>query len=152
VESSTRTPGASGVDSVSLELDQNEQVRIEADRRNGAVISQPFRPDATAPLPERPLGDLLSEELRRLDDDEPYSDALEAATGVTGLAQRSPVRKHIWFDPAEADHAGGNGGHGSPAEPADDTSGDKGGDKKEDKASGESKPRRRSSAKASGSR
>ncbi len=151
VESSTRTPGASGVDSVSLELDQDEQVRIEADRRNGAVISQPFRPDATAPLPERPLGDLLSEELRRLDDDEPYSDALEAATGVTGLAQRSPVRKHIWFDPAEADHAGRNGGHGNPAEPADDTGGDKGGDK-EDKASGESKPRRRSSAKASGSR
>ena len=93
------------------------------------MISQPFRPDATVPLPERPLGDLLSEELRRLDDDEPYSDALEAATGVTGLAQRSPVRKHIWFDPAEADDAGGNGGHGSPAKPADDTSGDKGGDR-----------------------
>ena len=160
VESSTRTPGPSGVDSVSLELDQDEQVRIEADRRNGAVISQPFRPDATVPLPERPLGDLLSEELRRLDDDEPYSDALEAATGVTGLAQRSPVRKHIWFDPAEPEHAPGNGGDGSRAKPADDTSGDKGDDKGdakgedkgEDKASGEPKPRRRSSTKASGSR
>jgi hypothetical protein len=49
------------------------------------------------------LGDLLSEELRRLDPDEPYSDALEAATGVTGLADRSPEREHVWFDPAEAD-------------------------------------------------
>jgi hypothetical protein len=49
------------------------------------------------------LGDLLSEELRRLDPDEPYSDALEAAVGVTGLADRSPVREHVWFDPAEAD-------------------------------------------------
>ncbi|MCW2637474.1 MAG: opcA [Blastococcus sp.] len=103
VEAGARTPGPSGVDSVSLKLDQKEEVRIEADRRGGAVISQPFRPDASVALPERPLGDLLSEELRRLDDDEPYSDALEAATGITGLAERSPVREHVWFDPAEAD-------------------------------------------------
>jgi glucose-6-phosphate dehydrogenase assembly protein OpcA len=102
-----RSPGASGVGSVVLQLDQDEEVRVNADRRGGAVISQPFRPDATVALPERPLGDLLSEELRRLDDDEPYSDALEAATGVTGLADHSPVREHVWFDPAEAD---GNGG------------------------------------------
>jgi glucose-6-phosphate dehydrogenase assembly protein OpcA len=103
VEAGARTPGPSGVDSVSLQLDQKEEVRIEADRRGGAVITQPFRPDASVALPERALGDLLSEELRRLDDDEPYSDALEAATGVTGLAERSPVREHVWFDPAEAD-------------------------------------------------
>ena len=77
-----------------------------ADRRGGAVISQPLRPDATVALPERALGDLLSEELRRLDPDEPYSDALEAATGVTGLAERSPTREHVWFDPAEGS---GNG-------------------------------------------
>jgi len=97
-----RTPGPSGVSSVVLQLDQNEEVRVEADRKGGAVICQPFRPDASVALPERPLGDLLSEELRRLDDDEPYSDALESATGVTGLADRSKVREHIWFDPAEA--------------------------------------------------
>ena len=59
-------------------------MRLQADRRGGAVISQPFRPDATVALPERVLGDLLSEELRRLDTDEPYREALEAATGVTG--------------------------------------------------------------------
>ena len=103
VKEGARTPGSSGVESVLLQLDQKEEVRIEADRRGSAVISQPFRPDATVALPERALGDLLSEELRRLDDDEPYSDSLEAATGVTGLASRSPVREHIWFDPAEAD-------------------------------------------------
>jgi glucose-6-phosphate dehydrogenase assembly protein OpcA len=101
VEAGARTPGPSGVDSVVLTLDQDEEVRIEADRRGGATISQPFRPDTTVALPERALGDLLSEELRRLDDDEPYSDALEVATGVTGLADRSKVREHIWFDPAE---------------------------------------------------
>ena len=76
-------------------------MRITADRRGGAVLTQPFRPDTNVALPERALGDLLSEELRRLDPDEPYSDALEAATGVTDLADRSPVREHVWFDPAE---------------------------------------------------
>jgi glucose-6-phosphate dehydrogenase assembly protein OpcA len=107
VAAGARTAGPSGVNSVVLQLDQDEEVRIEADRRGGAVISQPFRPDATVALPERSLGDLLSEELRRLDDDEPYSDALEAATGVTGLADHSPMREHVWFDPAEADNGDG---------------------------------------------
>jgi hypothetical protein len=88
------------VDSVVLELDQDEKVELHADRRDGAVISQPFRPDATVALPDRALGDLLSEELRRLDTDEPYREALEAATGVTGLADRRSAREHIWFDPA----------------------------------------------------
>jgi glucose-6-phosphate dehydrogenase assembly protein OpcA len=103
VDAGGRVPGPSGVDSVVLQLDQKEEVRIHADRKGGATISQPFRPDATVALPERALGDLLSEELRRLDSDEPYREALEAATGVPGLADRSPVREHIWFDPAEED-------------------------------------------------
>jgi glucose-6-phosphate dehydrogenase assembly protein OpcA len=107
VEEGARKPGPSGVDSVVLQLDQNEEVQLHADRRGGAAISQPYRPEATVALPERSLGDLLSEELRRLDTDEPYRDALEAATGVTGLADRSPVREHVWFDPAEEN------GHGS---------------------------------------
>ncbi|TFV65899.1 UNVERIFIED_ORG: glucose-6-phosphate dehydrogenase [Bacillus sp. AZ43] len=101
VEDAGRKPNSSGVDSVTLQLDQDEEVAIHADRRSGAVISQPYRPDATVALPDRPLGDLLSEELRRLDRDEPYSEALEAATGVTGLAGRSPEREYVWFDPAE---------------------------------------------------
>jgi glucose-6-phosphate dehydrogenase assembly protein OpcA len=107
VEEGARKPGPSGVDSVVLELDQDEAVQLHADRRGGAAIIQPYRPEATVALPERSLGDLLSEELRRLDTDEPYRDALEAATGVTGLADRSPVREHVWFDPAEEN------GHGS---------------------------------------
>ena len=102
VQRGSRTPGPSGVDSVVLELDQDEKVELHADRKGGAVVSQPYRPDATVALAERSLGDLLSEELRRLDTDEPYRDALEAATGATGLADRSPTREHIWFDPAEA--------------------------------------------------
>lgn len=102
VVQSARTPGESGVDGVVLTLDGDEEVQVHADRRGGAVITQPHRPESMVPLPERTLGDLVGEELRRLDRDEPFSEALEAATGTTGLAQRSPVREHVWFDPAEA--------------------------------------------------
>jgi glucose-6-phosphate dehydrogenase assembly protein OpcA len=123
VEEGARKPGPSGVDSVVLQLDQDEEVQLHADRRGGAVISQPYRPDATVALPERALGDLLREELRRLDTDEPYRDALEAATGVTGLTDRAPQREHVWFDPAEAEN--GNGGRpkkrAAAAEPAGDS-------------------------------
>jgi glucose-6-phosphate dehydrogenase assembly protein OpcA len=108
VAEGARKPGPSGVDAVVLQLDQDEEVQLHADRKGGAVITQPYRPDATVALPERALGDLLSEELRRLDTDEPYRDALEAATGVTGLADRSPQREHIWFDPAEAESLNGS--------------------------------------------
>jgi hypothetical protein len=48
---------------------------------------------------------LLAEELRRLDHDQIYAAALSAATGVTGLEDRSPFRTHIWHDPAQADAA-----------------------------------------------
>ncbi len=105
-----RTPDVSGVDSITLTLDRNEEVRLQADRRGGAVVTQPNRPDSTVALPARALGDLVGEELRRLDRDEPYAEALEVATGVSGLASRSPVREHVWFDPAE-----GNGNGDAPA-------------------------------------
>ena len=101
VVQATRHPGISGIDSVLLTLDQDEEVRVHADRRGGAVISQPYRADATMALPDRPLGDLLGEELRRLDPDEPYAEALEATTGLSGLVGRAPVRAHVWVDPAE---------------------------------------------------
>ena len=57
VEAGGRVPGASGVDSVVLQLDQKEEVGIHADRRGGATISQPYRPDATVALPDRALGE-----------------------------------------------------------------------------------------------
>ena len=105
----SRHAGPSGVEAVFLQLDEGEEVRITADHRAGAVISQPNRPDGTVALPARSLGDLLSEELRRLDPDEPYSDALEAATGLAGLTERSPEREHVWFDPAEDDETPAEG-------------------------------------------
>ncbi|WP_040339692.1 glucose-6-phosphate dehydrogenase assembly protein OpcA [Candidatus Blastococcus massiliensis] len=105
VAEGSRGAGPSGVESIVLQLDEGEEVRITADHRGGAVITQPNRPEGTVALPERALGELLSEELRRLDPDEPYSDALEAAIGISGLTERSAEREHVWFDPTEDDSA-----------------------------------------------
>src|SRR6476661_1248752 len=59
-------------------------VEVQIDDLEGTGLS-----DRTLPLPRRELGDLLAEELRRLDPDEVYAEALEAATGTSGLAERS---------------------------------------------------------------
>ncbi|MCW2675591.1 MAG: opcA [Modestobacter sp.] len=99
VVASTRVPGPAGITSVSLQLDQDEEVRLLDDRKGGAVISQPYRPDSVVALPDRPMGELVGEELRRLDPDEPYSEALEAVTATSGLSDRPASRGHIWHDP-----------------------------------------------------
>jgi glucose-6-phosphate dehydrogenase assembly protein OpcA len=67
------------------------------------VLRREGQPDSVAPFPERPLGELLAEELRRLDADGTYADALGAVTGVAGLSARTGQRVHIWKDPALAD-------------------------------------------------
>jgi glucose-6-phosphate dehydrogenase assembly protein OpcA len=102
---SSRVPSASGIDTVVLRLDQDEEVRLQDDRKGGAVIDQPFRPESVVALPDRTLGDLVGEELRRLDPDEPYSEALESVTGTTGLSDRAACRDHVWFDPMRPDQS-----------------------------------------------
>jgi glucose-6-phosphate dehydrogenase assembly protein OpcA len=102
---SSRVPSASGIDTVVLRLDQDEEVRLQDDRKGGAVIDQPFRPESVVALPDRTLGELVGEELRRLDPDEPYSEALESVTGTTGLSDRAACRDHVWFDPMRPDES-----------------------------------------------
>ena len=65
-----------------------------------AVVSRSEQPDRVMPLPRRDLGDLMAEELRRLDADETYAEALAAATGSPPLSERPSVRTHVWQDPA----------------------------------------------------
>jgi glucose-6-phosphate dehydrogenase assembly protein OpcA len=75
-------------------------------RENGnAVFRRPGQPDRNLPLVPRPLGDELAEELRRLDADQIYGDALGAYTGETGLDRRPAQRVHVWNDPVAADAA-----------------------------------------------
>ncbi|GAA4168426.1 glucose-6-phosphate dehydrogenase assembly protein OpcA [Phytohabitans flavus] len=54
------------------------------------------------PLVRRPTGEELAEELRRLDADQIYGDALGAYAGVSGLEGRAHKRVHIWKDPVLA--------------------------------------------------
>ena len=91
----------SGLSAVELEV-EGTTVRVTRGTGSGAVLSRTGQPDRTLPLPRRELGDLLAEELRRLDPDEPYAEALEAATGTSGLSDRSPLRTHVWHDPVES--------------------------------------------------
>ncbi len=88
-----------GVTEVELVL---SDATIGISRTDGrtAVLSRSEQPDRAMPLPRRELGDLLAEELRRLDADEAYAEALGAATGLSGLSERSSVRAHVWQDPA----------------------------------------------------
>jgi glucose-6-phosphate dehydrogenase assembly protein OpcA len=69
------------------------------------VLRREGQQDSYMPFGERPLGELLAEELRRLDHDHVYAEALSNVTGVEGLEDRSPDRQHIWWDPATAGEA-----------------------------------------------
>jgi glucose-6-phosphate dehydrogenase assembly protein OpcA len=91
-----------GLSEVELEVG-DVTVTIKRGMGTTAVLSRTGQDDRTLPLPRRNLGELLAEELRRLDPDEPYAEALAAATGTTGLSERSPTRTHIWHDPTESD-------------------------------------------------
>lgn len=64
------------------------------------VLRREGQQDSFMPFGERSAGDLLAEELRRLDYDQVYAEALSAVTGVAGLDARSPDRQHVWHDPA----------------------------------------------------
>jgi glucose-6-phosphate dehydrogenase assembly protein OpcA len=94
-------PGT-GLSEVVIELEDDVTLRISRGGGTTAVLSRTGQPDRTLPLPRREIGDLLAEELRRLDPDEPFAEALEAATGTRGLSDRSPIRRHIWHDPVES--------------------------------------------------
>jgi len=89
-----------GLGELLIELDDVE-VKLTRGRGPGAVLSRTGQPDRSMPLPRRDLGELLAEELRRLDPDEPYAEALGRATGVDGLAERGQQRVHEWHDPTE---------------------------------------------------
>lgn len=88
-----------GVTGVQMQVGDDTVTISRTDGRT-ATLSRTGKPDRRLPLPRRQLGDLLAEELRRLDADEPYAEALEATTGTSGLSLRSPKRTHVWQDPA----------------------------------------------------
>ena len=92
-----------GVTEVEITLDSTTMHLCRGDGQT-VVLSHTGQPDRTLPLPRRDLGDLLAEELQRLDSDETYAEALGAMTGSSGLSGRSTSRTHVWVDPAQ-EHA-----------------------------------------------
>lgn len=88
-----------GVTAVEVRFRSGDRLRI--DRPDGylATLSRTGMPDRQLPLKRRPLGDLIAEELRRLDADQPFADALSAFTGERDLGARPAKREHIWRDP-----------------------------------------------------
>jgi glucose-6-phosphate dehydrogenase assembly protein OpcA len=75
-------------------------VRLARPDGRVATLTRGDEGERQLPLARRQLGDLLAEELRRMDPDFVYADALGAAAGVDGLADRPGTRHHLWRDPA----------------------------------------------------
>jgi glucose-6-phosphate dehydrogenase assembly protein OpcA len=101
IEVELREARGQDIGEVVLHLEEGKQVSLKRSDARTAVLSLPEQGERTQPLVNRGLGDLLAEEVRRLDADEVYADALAAWTGITGLSDRSPFRTHIWRDPAQ---------------------------------------------------
>jgi glucose-6-phosphate dehydrogenase assembly protein OpcA len=104
-ESGTRQ----GISAVRVDLGEGGLSVVRADG-GCATITRTGYPARTLPLPAAALGDLLAEELRRLDDDAVYAEALSTWSGVPDLATRSPHREHIWRDPMAVAAPAGAGG------------------------------------------
>ena len=107
VEVDCADAGADGVSEVLIQLDEEGtdgggEVRIRRADGRTALLSRTGQPDRRMPLEPRELGDLLAEELRRLDADETYARALGHAAGIGDLSQRPVKRTHVWHDPTEA--------------------------------------------------
>jgi glucose-6-phosphate dehydrogenase assembly protein OpcA len=99
------TDRAPRLHSVELQCENGDCVRVTREEGT-ALFSRTGQEDRYMPLPKRPVGDELAEELRRLDADQIYADALGAMAGLSGLDHRPPHRVHVWKDPALAAIAG----------------------------------------------
>ncbi|BEL08895.1 glucose-6-phosphate dehydrogenase assembly protein OpcA [Actinoplanes sichuanensis] len=95
------TDRAPRLHSVELQCENGDCVRVTREEGT-ALFSRTGQEDRYMPLPKRPVGDELAEELRRLDADQIYADALGAMAGLSGLDHRNPARVHVWKDPALA--------------------------------------------------
>ncbi len=84
---------------VKLSCENGDEVSLVRDG-DAAVLRRTGQGDRDLPLTRRSLGEELAEELRRLDADQIYAEALSGLTGIGGLEERPRMRVHIWHDPA----------------------------------------------------
>jgi glucose-6-phosphate dehydrogenase assembly protein OpcA len=104
LDAETRVEDSDGPGITQAEMTIGGDYRVAVSRPDGrlATLSRGDEPDRKLPLPRRELGDLLAEELRRMDPDYVYAEALAATTGVNGLDSRPPTRTLVWRDPASS--------------------------------------------------
>jgi glucose-6-phosphate dehydrogenase assembly protein OpcA len=101
-EASLEESDGPGITSARIETDDGHRIEISRPDGRLATLSRDDEEGRQLPLPRRQLGDLLAEELRRMDPDFVYGEALEQVVGETGLNDRPGDRKHVWRDPAQA--------------------------------------------------
>jgi glucose-6-phosphate dehydrogenase assembly protein OpcA len=89
-----------GITSAGISAADGYEIRLQRPDGRLATLTRGDEPERQLPLPRRGLGDLLAEELRRMDPDYVYAEALSAATGVAGLNNRPGARTYVWRDPA----------------------------------------------------
>ena len=94
--------GGGAIDQVRITLIDGAVISANEDYGR-LILHREGQQDSVAPFPERSLGELLAEELRRLDADRVFAEALGAVSSLTGLNDRPGQRVHIWKDPALAD-------------------------------------------------
>jgi glucose-6-phosphate dehydrogenase assembly protein OpcA len=99
-----RKSSTDAIDKVTIDFASGQSLEAEHDAGR-LVLRRAGQHDSIAPFPERSAGELLAEELRRLDVDFTYAEALGAVTGTAGLNDRTGQRTHIWKDPALAEGA-----------------------------------------------
>ena len=90
------------ISGVQISFDNDKATRATLEG-SSLVLRREGQQDSYMPFGERPLGELLAEELRRLDHDHVYAEALSTVTGVPGIEDRTAVRKHIWHYPMVAE-------------------------------------------------
>lgn len=95
-----------GISSVYLKVDGGPdegevEISLHRDGDKAGVLRRTGHPDRIMPLPRTERGDLLAEELRRLDDDPVYAAALGRFAHRRDIATGPTKRAHIWRDPAE---------------------------------------------------
>jgi glucose-6-phosphate dehydrogenase assembly protein OpcA len=98
--------GGPGVTSAHLEIGGGEagggtSITLVRQGDQAGVLTRTGHPDRVMPLRREERGDLLAEELRRLDDDPVYAASLGHFAEIPNLALRPRGRTHIWRDPAE---------------------------------------------------
>jgi glucose-6-phosphate dehydrogenase assembly protein OpcA len=93
------------ISSVEVQFADDHRITLRNDNYK-RIVSRPGQRDSIAPFPNRSTGDVLAEELRRLDADQPYAQALGAVTGQSDLSSRPAARTHVWSDPARTAREG----------------------------------------------